>query len=226
MQLLLLQYASFSTSDRRKAGPRSTASGFITRGAGSRPRSSSGANSPSSFPSPPLVGGLLIPTPGGARSIDGAAIVNRGKRSSSHGGDRSRESAGVASNAFSSGFAGIGGGGGGRGVEAVLVGRGSEQREGPSVGEKVVARALRCLEGMCGSKQCERFMTPLAREVRYEFFLGRLRAGWDFMRAVGWKRPCDCVVLPGCVVCSEGEKKPADCLEPQGDAIALDNFLF
>ena len=50
-----------------------------------------------------------------------------------------------------------------------MVGRVSERREGPSVGEKVVARALRCLEGMCGSKQCERFMTPLAREVRYVF---------------------------------------------------------
>lgn len=35
------------------------------------------------------------------------------------------------------------------------------------VGEKVVVRALECLEKLCVSQQCERFMTPLAREVGF-----------------------------------------------------------
>ncbi|CAM9135285.1 unnamed protein product [Scytosiphon promiscuus] len=38
-------------------------------------------------------------------------------------------------------------------------------RAGGTLGEKVVARALECLERLCSSQQCERFMTPLAREV-------------------------------------------------------------
>lgn len=194
-QLLLLQYASFSTSDRRKKpGSRSTVNGFITRGAGSRPQSSSAASSPSPFPSSPLVVGLLIPTPGGARSIDGAAIGNRGKSNSSHGGESSTESASVTSSAFSSGFAGIVGGGGGGGGEAAVVGRVSERREGPSVGEKVVARALRCLGGMCRSKQCHRFMTPLAREVRCEVLLAefhRVRSTFGLCGRWIWNRPSE-----------------------------------
>lgn len=52
------------------------------------------------------------------------------------------------------------GGGAGLGTGGWVAGRGWA-----SVGEKVVARALACLEGLCRSKQCERFMTPLAREV-------------------------------------------------------------
>lgn len=34
-----------------------------------------------------------------------------------------------------------------------------------SLDEKVVARTLGCLEKLCRSEECERFMTPLAREV-------------------------------------------------------------
>lgn len=42
-----------------------------------------------------------------------------------------------------------------------------DPREG-SLDVKVVSRALRCLEGMCRSSDCELFMTPLAREVGYD----------------------------------------------------------
>lgn len=182
-QLLLLQYTSFSTSDRKRRGPRTTGNAFITRGASIRSQSSPGASSrssfsSSSFPSTPLASGLLLPTPDGARSVDGFAIGNRGSDIANRG------SAAATPFPFSAGFAevgvgGDGGGGAGSGRKgAVVVGRVSERREGASVGEKVVARALRCLEGMCCSKQCERFMTPLAREVRFEFLSAAQSLAW------------------------------------------------
>lgn len=65
----------------------------------------------------------------------------------------------------------VGGGGGGSTTAGWA---GSSGRRGWSgggrqgtLGEKVVARALECLEGLCGSEECERFMTPLAREVGF-----------------------------------------------------------
>lgn len=54
------------------------------------------------------------------------------------------------------------GAGDGRGREPLGGGRG-----GVSLDEKVVARTLDCLEKLCRSEECERFMTPLAREVRF-----------------------------------------------------------
>lgn len=67
-----------------------------------------------------------------------------------------------------------GGGGGDLGAAAGRVGgstRGGWSGGGNqgTLGEKVVARALECLERLCCSEDCERFMTPLAREVRFAF---------------------------------------------------------
>ncbi|CAM9692403.1 unnamed protein product, partial [Ectocarpus sp. 8 AP-2014] len=62
---------------------------------------------------------------------------------------------------------GVNGGDGTNGAMTKLVassGKGG-RRGRNTMGEKVVARTLESLERLCDSPQCERFMTPLAREV-------------------------------------------------------------
>ncbi|CAB1113910.1 unnamed protein product [Ectocarpus sp. CCAP 1310/34] len=62
---------------------------------------------------------------------------------------------------------GVHGGGGTNGpMTGSVASSGKGGRRGrDTMGEKVVARTLESLERLCSSQQCERFMTPLAREV-------------------------------------------------------------
>lgn len=169
-QLLMLQYAASTT-----AGGSTDSNGTNsapTHGKRQSRHSSlfSSSPSPSPSPSPCSPEGLFLV---GSKFSGGASsVANRVDGSGGGGGGRggvssllivppegspgngSGRGSGRVDGGITAGWAGSGGHGAWRGG----------RRQG-TLGEKVVARALECLEGLCGSEECERFMTPLAREV-------------------------------------------------------------
>ena len=174
-QLLLLQYAAATTAGGSDVGG-ATASTSATRGK-RQERSSTLFSSTSSSSSPPS------PPPPSENSPEGLFLVGSKLNGSANGFDIGVGARGVGSTG--GGVSGVSSllvvpprgsteGGGSLGAAAGWVGgssRGSWRGGGrqTTLGEKVVARALECLERLCGSEDCERYMTPLAREVRFAF---------------------------------------------------------
>eukprot|EP00752_Nemacystus_decipiens_P012189 g10806.t2 len=163
LKLLLLKYAA-STAAGGSNGNNETASTTVARGKREATHStlfSSSSKTRSPPPSEPSTEGLFLV---GSKLNDSANGFANGIADGEGGG-----SGGLGSVLLVPPREPPGGGSGG-GTTAGWVGvnwRGGGSgggRQG-SMGEKVVARALECLERLCGSEDCERFMTPLAREV-------------------------------------------------------------
>lgn len=143
-QLLLLQYTASKTA--------ASSTGMRTGRRLNQPKSQLFSSSSSSS-SPPSSEGLLLV---GSNSIQGTA------------GDIDGNGARGLSSFLVVPPGGSKGGSGGSATEGRPAGnRGSNSgwSTAGTLGEKVVTRALECLEKLCSSQQCERYMTPLAREV-------------------------------------------------------------
>lgn len=161
-QLLLLQYAASTTAGASSGDLDTTTAATRRKRQGRHSTLFSSSSSSSSLPpspSEPSPEGLILV----GSKLDGAANVT---------GDGIGGGVGGVSNLLIVPPRGSTEGGGGGGVAAGWVGssgRGGRSGGGiqGTLGEKVVARALECLEGLCGSEECERYMTPLAREVRF-----------------------------------------------------------
>ncbi|CAM9675898.1 unnamed protein product [Ectocarpus fasciculatus] len=156
LKLLLLQYSAFKTPGGANSGSATTTTTIKRKQQHSTLFTSS--SPPSQSISAPeelfLVGskasgrtndtGNGIDVDGGRRGLNSLLVVPPGGPV----GGRDR---GSGTNGAVTGLVASSGKGGGRGRD--------------TMGEKVVTRALETLERLCSSQQCERFMTPLAREV-------------------------------------------------------------
>lgn len=186
-QLLLLQYAASTTAGGTSGSDGTASTAAVARGERQATRStllspsSSSASPPSAPPQEQSPEGLFQIGSKLNGSANGYADGVGGREGGGSGGN-----GGVSSLLLVPPRESPGGGGttvgwvgsGGRG------GWGGGGRQGTTLGEKVVARALECLERLCGSEECERFMTPLAREVSFTFYwdicpLGKLRGRLD-----------------------------------------------
>ncbi|CAM9393588.1 unnamed protein product [Hapterophycus canaliculatus] len=150
LKLLLLQYAAFKTAGR--------SSSIKIAGAGKQlqlGRAALFSSASSSSASPSSEGLLLV-----GNNLEGSAGFSGSGNSGGGGGGSLSCLLAVPPRGPTEG--------GSSAVEerpASNRGRDSGGRAIGTLGEKVVARALKCLEKLCSSQQCERFMTPLAREV-------------------------------------------------------------